>query len=93
MRQFFGMSRRGDLAEAVRGLSNPQFIMLFSNNPQFEAHVKTLESLYPKIPSIGCIGMSYDTGMVETCCSTFAAAVTPSVNAMTPTPDSTTPVS
>lgn len=65
MRQFFGMSRRGDLAEAVRGLSNPQFIMLFSNNPQFEAHVKTLESLYPKIPSIGCIGMSYDTGVVE----------------------------
>ena len=39
--------------------------MLFSNNPQFEAHVKTLESLYPKIPSIGCIGMSYDTGVVE----------------------------
>lgn len=65
MRQFFGMSRNGDLTEAVRGLSNPQFIMLFSNNTQFEAHVKAMESLYPKIPSIGCIGMSYDTRIVE----------------------------
>ncbi|MCI9142312.1 MAG: hypothetical protein HFH87_06770 [Lachnospiraceae bacterium] len=65
MRQFFGMSQRGDLAEAVRNLKNPQFIMLLSNNTQFEAHVKALESLYPKVPSIGCIGMSYDTGIVE----------------------------
>ena len=55
MRQFFGMSRNGDLTEAVRGLSNPQFIMLFSNNTQFEAHVKALESLYTKIPSNGYI--------------------------------------
>ena len=65
MRQFFGMSRRGDLSEAVRNLSSPQFIMLLSNNTQFEEHVKTLEKLYPGIPSIGCIGMSYDTGIVE----------------------------
>lgn len=65
MRQFFGMSRNGNLTEAVRGLERPQFIMLFSNNAQFEDHVKTLEKLYPGIPSIGCIGMSYDTGVVE----------------------------
>ena len=32
MRQFFAMSQRGDLAEAVSGLKNPQFIMLLSNN-------------------------------------------------------------
>ncbi len=31
MRQFFGKSQHGDLAEAVRGLNNPQFIMLLSN--------------------------------------------------------------
>ncbi|MCI8801559.1 FIST N-terminal domain-containing protein [Acetatifactor muris] len=66
MRQYFGMSQKGDLTEAVRGLRNPQFIMLLSNNTQFEAHVKALESLYPKVPSIGCIGMSYDTRIVET---------------------------
>ena len=65
MRQFFGKSQHGDLAEAVRGLNNPQFIMLLSNGAQFEAHVKALERLYPGVPSIGCIGMSYDTCMVE----------------------------
>lgn len=65
MRQFFGMSRNGNLSEAVRGLESPQFIMLFSNSTQFEEHVKALEKLYPGIPSIGCIGMSYDTGIVE----------------------------
>lgn len=65
MKQFFGMSQRGDLADAVRGLSNPQFIMLLSNGEQFEAHVRELERLYPGIPSIGCIGMSYDIKIVE----------------------------
>nr|WP_300838208.1 FIST N-terminal domain-containing protein [uncultured Acetatifactor sp.] len=65
MRQFFGMSNRGNLSEAVRNLDSPQFIMLLSNNAQFEEHVKALEKLYPGIPSIGCIGMSYDTKVVE----------------------------
>ncbi len=59
------MSNRGDLSEAVRNLDSPQFIMLLSNNAQFEEHVKALERLYPGIPSIGCIGMSYDTKVVE----------------------------
>ena len=39
--------------------------MLLSNNEQFEEHVKKLEALYPHVPSIGCIGMSYDTRIVE----------------------------
>lgn len=59
------MSNRGDLSEAVRNMGSPQFIMLLSNNAQFEEHVKALEKLYPGIPSIGCIGMSYDTRIVE----------------------------
>ncbi len=65
MRQFFGMSQSGNLQEAVRGLKSPQLIMLLSNNEQFEEHVKKLESLYPHVPSIGCIGMCYDTKVVE----------------------------
>ena len=65
MRQFFGMSQSGNLQEAVKGLNSPQLIMLLSNNDQFEAHVKKLEELYPQVPSIGCIGMSYDTKVVE----------------------------
>lgn len=59
------MSQSGNLQDAVRGLKNPQLIMLLSNSEQFEAHVKKLEALYPHIPSIGCIGMSYDNNVVE----------------------------
>ncbi len=40
MKQFFGMSRQGDLSQALSGLSSPRFIMLMSNEKQFEAHVK-----------------------------------------------------
>lgn len=65
MKHFFGMSQSGDLKKAVQGLKNPQVILLMSNDSQFESHVEELERLYPGIPSIGCIGMSYDTRMVE----------------------------
>ncbi len=65
MKQFFGMSQRGDLREAVQGLNNPQLIMLMSNSSQFEKHVRELEELYPQVPSIGCIGMCYDTKVAE----------------------------
>ncbi len=65
MKQYFGMSRQGDLKEAVRGLSRPELIMMFSNDEQFESHVSELERIFPEVPSIGCIGMSYDTKVVE----------------------------
>ncbi|NCE64382.1 hypothetical protein D1159_07210 [Pseudoflavonifractor sp. 524-17] len=65
MKQFFGMSQSGNLEEAVHGLYNPQFIMLLSNNTQFEGHVKALEKRFPGVPSIGCIGMGYQTRVVE----------------------------
>ena len=65
MKQFFGSSKRGDLKEALRGLRDPQLILLMSNKEQFEQHVKELERSFPGVPSIGCIGMSYDTQVVE----------------------------
>lgn len=65
MKQFYGMSQKGDIKEAVRGLENPKLIVLMSNGKQFEAHVEELQQLYPDVPSIGCIGMSYDTKVVE----------------------------
>lgn len=84
MRQFFGMSQSGNLAEAVRGLDRPQFIMLLSNRAQFEAHVKNLEALYPGIPSIGCIGMSYHNKVVENGVGiiAFSDGVTVAANAL-----------
>lgn len=65
MKQFFGMSQRGNLEEALQGLYRPQFIMLLSNSNQFEEHVNALEKHFPGVPSIGCIGMSYKISMVE----------------------------
>ncbi len=65
MKQFFGMSRNGNLKEALQGLRAPQLILLMSNQSQFESHVRELEELFPGVPSIGCIGMSYDTRVVE----------------------------
>ena len=65
MKQFFGMSQRGNLDEALQGLRHPEFIMLFSNQDQFESHVAALEQHFPGVPSIGCIGMSYLNTVVE----------------------------
>lgn len=65
MKQFFGMSPRGNLDEALQGLYRPQFIMLLSNSDQFEEHVAELEKRFPGVPSIGCIGMSYQISVVE----------------------------
>lgn len=65
VKQFFGKSQNGNLREAVNGLQNPKLILLMSNCDQFEYHVRELETLYPQVPSIGCIGMCYDTGVVE----------------------------
>ena len=65
MKQFYGMSPRGNLEEALQGLYSPQFIMLLSNADQFEDHVQALERRFPGVPSIGCIGMSYQIGVVE----------------------------
>ena len=65
MKQFFGMSQYGNLDEALQGLYHPQFIMLLSNSDQFEEHVAALEKRFPGVPSIGCIGMSYQISVVE----------------------------
>ncbi len=65
VKQFFGKSQNGNLREAVDGLQNPKLILLMSNCDQFEYHVRELEALFPQVPSIGCIGMCYDTDVVE----------------------------
>ena len=65
MKQLYGCSQSGNLKEAVANISNPQFLMLMSNADQFEAHVAELEALFPKVPSIGCIAMTYDDSKVN----------------------------
>lgn len=84
MRQFFGASQSGNLSEAVSGLSNPQFLMLFSDSDHFESHVAELEKLFPHIPSIGCIGMGYSGQVSETGVSVvaFSDGVTATANVL-----------
>ena len=53
MQESYGTSPSGNLKEAVRGISNPAFLILMSNAEQFETHVAELEELYPGVPSIG----------------------------------------
>lgn len=65
MKESYGTSSSGNLKEAVRGFTNPAFLILMSNAEQFESHVAELEELYPDVPSIGCIGMSYQTSVTE----------------------------
>lgn len=65
MKQFYGMSQTGNLKEATNGLNQPKLILLLSNDKQFAEHVATLESLYPGVPSLGCIGASYSKTVVE----------------------------
>lgn len=60
MKQFNGMSQTGDLKEALKGLVNPSLIILISNEQQFDSHVAELEGLFPKVPSIGCVGAFYE---------------------------------
>lgn len=65
MKQFFGKSQSGNLKEAVQGLHDPKLLILMSNADQFAAHVAELDALFPGVPSIGCIGICYDTQIVE----------------------------
>ena len=81
MKQLYGMSQNGNLAEAVKNIRNPKLLILASNPGQFEQHVKELEELYPQVPSIGCIAMSYGDKMVENGVS--VTALTEQVEAVT----------
>lgn len=65
MKQTFGMSQTGNLKEAASGIHSPKLLILMSNANQFESHVAELEALFPGVPSIGCIGISYATKVVE----------------------------
>ena len=65
MKQIFGTSDKGNLREAIKGLTSPSAILLMSNADQFDKHVAELEEAFPGVPSIGCIDMCYDTRVIE----------------------------
>lgn len=65
MNIFYGKSTSGNVLEAVKGLATPKLIIMVSIADKFEENVAALEKQYPGVPSIGCIGMGYDTTIVE----------------------------
>ncbi|MCI8826248.1 MAG: hypothetical protein HFH63_10285 [Lachnospiraceae bacterium] len=67
MKQFTGISRSGDVKEAVLGLERPQLLILCGSDKEaFRNQVEEIEALFPGIPSIGCVGQSYaKTDVVE----------------------------
>ncbi len=87
MKQFIGISRSCDLKEAVNGLHAPNLIiMCVSEKELFQSKVEELERLYPKVPSIGCVGQSYggtqvlEKGILVTA---FCEGVTAAANVLT----------
>ncbi|MCR5655504.1 MAG: hypothetical protein K6G07_07710 [Lachnospiraceae bacterium] len=65
MKQFIGKSDSGNLKEALRGVGDPQLIIMISNGAQFEKHVSELQELYPNVPSIGTTGHFYSNKLKE----------------------------
>ncbi len=65
MRLTYGSSKTGSLSEAVSGISKPSFLILMSNDANFEKHVEEMEKAFPGVPSIGCVAISYEKGACD----------------------------
>ncbi len=65
MKMFNGKSTSANVADASRGLSSPKLIIFTSDEAHFDKNVAEIEEKFPGIPSIGCVGMSYDSSIQE----------------------------
>lgn len=65
MKQTYAKSDRGDLKEALRGISNPDALIMISNGAQFEQHVAELASMCPNVPFIAGTGHFYGKTVKE----------------------------
>jgi len=59
MKQVYGMSKTGDLQEAIKGITNPAALLLMTSAEKLEEHARQLEEVFPGVPSIGAVGHSY----------------------------------
>lgn len=59
MKQVLGISKNGDLKEAVKEIENPCALIFMTTEEKLEEHAKQLEEIFPGIPSIGGVGKSY----------------------------------
>ena len=65
MKMFYGKNASCDAKEATRGLSSPKLIVFTCSENGFDKAVADIEKLYPGVPSIGCVGMGYDSTILE----------------------------
>ncbi|MDC7293265.1 hypothetical protein NXH67_07030 [Butyrivibrio sp. DSM 10294] len=65
MKMFYGKNPQCNVSDAVRGLSSPRLIVFTCSEDGFDKAVADIEKAYPGVPSIGCIGMGYDSAIQE----------------------------
>lgn len=87
MKQFIGTSARGNLNEAIRGLTNPELLILcVGRKESFQQAVTQLEEAFPNVPSIGCVGQSYGQTKVQEegiMVTAFSGGITAITNVLT----------
>ena len=62
---FHGKSSSGSVAEAAKGLGSAKLIIMTTTADEFEKNVAELSKMFPGVPSISCVGMGYDTSILE----------------------------
>lgn len=65
VKQVYSKSDRGDVREALKGISDPDALIMISNGSQFEQHVRELSELCPNVPSIAGTGHFYGRTVKE----------------------------
>lgn len=65
MKMFYGKNPQCNVSDAVRGLSSPRLIVFTCSEDGFDKAVADIEKAYPGVPSIGCVGMGYDSAIQE----------------------------
>ncbi len=59
MKQQYAVSQSGRLEEVASKIKSPDALILITSKESFNAHVARLEELYPGVPSIAGMGISY----------------------------------
>ncbi|MCR5108542.1 MAG: FIST C-terminal domain-containing protein [Lachnospiraceae bacterium] len=65
MKQLYGKSDSGNLKEALKGITNPDALILITEGKNFEKHVKELKELFPDVMTIGGTGHFYGKTIKE----------------------------
>ena len=65
MKMFYGKDSSCNIKSAVNGLLSPKLIVFTCDADGFEKAVADIEQAYPGVPSIGCVGMGYDSSILE----------------------------